>query len=63
MHQKISILSVVAEITEIMKRVEMRTVNGFIALFAPIGLFPDAIRTLIYAALNLIISTTRQHPG
>jgi hypothetical protein len=63
LHQKVSVLSVVAEITEIMKRVEVRTVNGFVALFAPIGLFPGAIIPLIYAALDLIINTTRQHPG
>lgn len=63
LHQKISVLSLVAEITEIMKRVEMRTVNAFAALFAPIGPFPGAIRPLIYAALNLMISTTCQHPG
>jgi hypothetical protein len=46
-----------------MKRVDVRKVNGFVALFAPIGLFECAIRPLIDAALDLMTtSTTRQHP-
>ena len=47
----------------ITKRVEIQKVNGFVALFAPIGLLPCIIRPLVDPALDLITSTTRQHPG
>lgn len=53
-----------AETIEIIKRVEMRKVNGFVALFGPIGLLACTSRPLVDAALNLITTgTTRQHPG
>jgi hypothetical protein len=47
---------------EVKKCVDMRKVNGFIALFGKFGLFPCAIRPLPDAALDLMTSTTRQHP-
>ena len=58
------VLLTAAVITEIMERGEMQTVNGFVALFAPTGFFPCAIRPLVDTALDLTTtSTTRQHPG
>jgi hypothetical protein len=63
LRQQISTL-LVAVITEVIKRVEMRTIMGFVALFVPIRLPPCTIRPLADAALDLIItSTTCQHPG
>ena len=53
---------VLAVAMEVTKRVEMRNVNGFVAFFAQFGLFPRAIRPLADAALNLMMSTDRQHP-
>ena len=47
---------------EVTKRVEMRDVYSFVALFGQFGLFPCPIRPLVDAALNLIKSTNRQHP-
>jgi hypothetical protein len=47
-------LAVTVEVT---KCVDMRNVNGFIALFAQFGLFPCAIRPLPDAALDLMTST------
>jgi hypothetical protein len=41
-------------VVEFIKRVDMRTINSFVALFAPIGLFPCAIRPLVDAALDLM---------
>ena len=47
-----------------MKRVEMRTVNGFVVLFGPVGLVQCAKRPLAYAALDLMTKNTiRQYPG
>jgi hypothetical protein len=60
--QEISALLVLAVAMEVTKRVEMRNVNGFVAFFAQFGLFPRAIRPLADAALNLMMSTDRQHP-
>jgi hypothetical protein len=62
LRQEISALLVQAVFTEVTKRVEMRNVNGHVALFAPTGLFPCAIRPLVDAALDLMTSTNRQHP-
>jgi hypothetical protein len=50
---------VLAVITEIKKRVEMRTVNGLVMIFAPRRFFPRA-GPLVYTALNLMTSTTHQ---
>ena len=62
--QEITALLELAVIVEITKRVEMRNVNSFVALFAQIGLFPCAIRPLVNATLDLMTtSTTRQHLG
>ena len=60
--QQISIFLAAAVITEIMKRAAMRTVNGFVAILAPVRLFPCASRPFFDAALDLMLSTTRQHP-
>ena len=62
LRQEISALLVLAVVTEVTERVEMRKVNGFVALFAQFGLFPCAIRPLADAALDLKTSTNRQHP-
>ena len=61
--QQISTFLAAALITEIMKRVAMRTVKGFVALLAPVCLFPCASRPFVDAALDLMSSMTRQHPG
>jgi hypothetical protein len=62
LRQEILFLSAV--VTEIMKRVEMRTVNGFVVLFGPVGLVQCAKRPLAYAALDLMTTNTiRQYPG
>jgi hypothetical protein len=50
--QEITALLELAMIIEITKRVEMRKVNGLVALFAQIGLFPCAIRPLLDATLD-----------
>ena len=63
LRQETSAFLVVAEITEITKWAKMQKVNLFVALFAPIGLFPCTIRPLVDAALDLMTSTTRQNPG
>jgi hypothetical protein len=47
---------------KVTKRVEMRKVNSFVALFAQFRLFPCAIRPLADAALDLVTSTNRQYP-
>ena len=62
LRQEISALLVMAVAMEVTKCVDMRNVNGFVALFAQIGLFPCAIRPLADAALDLMTSTNRQHP-
>ena len=61
--QQISTFLAVGLITEIMKRVAVRNVNGFVALLAPVRLFPCASRPFVDAALDLMSSTTRQYPG
>ena len=61
--QQISTLWASAMITEIMKRVAVRKVNGFVALLAPIRLFQRASRPFVDAAFDLMSSTTRQLPG
>ena len=64
LRQEMCALSVVAVITEITKRVEMGKISGFVTLFIPVGLFPSAIRPLVYAALDLMTtSKIRQHSG
>ena len=64
LRQDISAFLVGAEMIEITKRVEMRTIIRFVALFFPRGLFVRASRPLVDAALYLITTdTTRQHPG
>jgi hypothetical protein len=64
LHQNIFALFVVAWITEIIKRVLMQTVNSFVALFIPIGVFPCAIKPLADTALDLrTTSVTHQHLG
>ena len=44
--------------TEVTKRVEMRNVNSFAALFAQFRLFPRALRPLADAALDLVTTST-----
>ena len=62
--QEISTLLAWAVSIEITKRVEMREVIGFVALFFPTGLVACASGPLVNAALNLIKTyTTRQNPG
>ena len=56
--RQISTLWAAAVITEIKKRVAMRTVMGFVALLAPVRLFPCASRPFVDAALDLMSSTT-----
>ena len=51
-------------ITEIGKRLDMRKVSGFVAIFVPIGLYVCAITPLANAALYLVIAAnTRQDPS
>jgi hypothetical protein len=62
--QEIFTLSVWAVSMEITKRVEMRIVTGFVALFLPSGLVVCASGPLVNAALDLMTTyTTRQNPG
>ena len=57
--QQISTFLAADMITEIMKRVAMRTVNGFVALLVPVCLYPCTSRPLVDAALDLMSSTTQ----
>jgi hypothetical protein len=49
-------------ITEISKRLDMRMVSGFVAVFVPIGQFVCAISPLADAAFYLRTADTRQDP-
>jgi hypothetical protein len=44
----------VVVIAEIGKRLDVRTVNGFVALFVPTGVLPCTINPLVQVALYLI---------
>ena len=60
--QGISALLVLAVAMEVTKRVEMRDVYSFVALFRQFGHFPCTIKPLADAALDLMTSTNRQYP-
>ncbi len=62
--KEISTLLVWAVSIEITKRVKMREVSSFVALFLPTGLVTCASGPVVNAALSLMTTyTTRQNPG